>query len=297
MHGEELERTMLAFIKREVRHPGRDHDHRERPGHPQRQHDLHQRGRQVRPGRPAPAPRPGRPLQAPGLCLPAARVGQVGHAQRGQAAEGDRGVHRSSGAGFKIALRDLEIRGAGNILGAEQSGHIESVGYELYCSLLESAARALTNQPEKPLFDCSVELGWRAYLPRDYVPAPRIKLELYRRLGRLRTLNHLADFRQEMIDRFGPLPRPAENLLIETEIRIMAGAWKLERIHVETGAVRRPDLRRPDPDRSPGPPPSGARSGSSTPRRRTSRWAKTRSRRPRSPSGCGPCCGREDSLT
>ncbi len=63
------------------------------------------------------------------------------------------------GAGFKIALRDLEIRGAGNILGPEQSGHIESVGYELYCSLLESAVRALTNQPEKPLFDCSVELA------------------------------------------------------------------------------------------------------------------------------------------
>jgi transcription-repair coupling factor (superfamily II helicase) len=139
------------------------------------------------------------------------------------------------GAGFKIALRDLEIRGAGNILGAEQSGHIESVGYELYCSLLESAARSLTNQPEKPLYDCSVELGWRAYLPRDYVPVARIKLELYRRLGRLRTLNHLADFRQEMIDRFGPLPRPAENLLIETEIRILAGSWKLERIHVEQG--------------------------------------------------------------
>ncbi|HZW30716.1 MAG TPA: transcription-repair coupling factor [Isosphaeraceae bacterium] len=139
------------------------------------------------------------------------------------------------GAGFKIALRDLEIRGAGNILGAEQSGHIESVGYELYCSLLESAARALTNQPEKPLFDCSVELGWRAYFPRDYVPAARLKLELYRRLARLRSLNHLADFRQELIDRFGPLPRPAENLLTETELRILAGAWKLERIHVEEG--------------------------------------------------------------
>ncbi len=139
------------------------------------------------------------------------------------------------GAGFKIALRDLEIRGAGNILGAEQSGHIESVGYELYCSLLESAARALTNQPEKPLFDCSVELGWRAYLPRDYVPAPRVKLELYRRLGRLRSLNHLADFRKEVVDRFGPLPRQAENLLVEAEIRILAGAWKLDRIHVESG--------------------------------------------------------------
>ncbi|MFI5455146.1 MAG: transcription-repair coupling factor [Isosphaerales bacterium] len=139
------------------------------------------------------------------------------------------------GAGFKIALRDLEIRGAGNILGPEQSGHIESVGYELYCSLLESAARSLTNQPEKPFFDCSVELSWRAYLPRDYVPSPRIKLELYRRLARLRTLNHLADFRQEMIDRFGPLSRPAENLLIEAEIRILAGVWKIERIHVEQG--------------------------------------------------------------
>jgi transcription-repair coupling factor (superfamily II helicase) len=139
------------------------------------------------------------------------------------------------GAGFKIALRDLEIRGAGNILGPEQSGHIESVGYELYCSLLESAARALTNQPEKATASCSVELSWRAYLPRDYVPSPRIKLELYRRLGRLRTLNHLGDFRREMIDRFGPLPRPAENLLVETEIRIAASAWRIERIHVEEG--------------------------------------------------------------
>ena len=79
----------------------------------------------------------------------------------------------SLGAGFKIALRDLEIRGAGNILGPEQSGHIESVGYELYCSLLESAVRSLTHQPEKPLFDCSVELSWRAYLPKDYVPGPQ----------------------------------------------------------------------------------------------------------------------------
>ena len=95
MHGEELERTMLAFIKRQVRYPGRDHDHRERPRHPQRQHDLHQRGRQVRPGRPASASRPGRPLQAPGVRLSAPRVEQIGHAQRGQAVEGDRRVHRA----------------------------------------------------------------------------------------------------------------------------------------------------------------------------------------------------------
>ena len=140
---------------------------------------------------------------------------------------------KSLGAGFKIALRDLEIRGAGNILGAEQSGHIESVGYELYCSLLETAVRKATKQPDKPLFDCSVELKWRAYLPRDYVPAPRLKLELYRRLARLRSLDHLADFRQELNDRFGPPPRPAENLLAEAELRILAGGWKIDRIHVE----------------------------------------------------------------
>jgi transcription-repair coupling factor (superfamily II helicase) len=137
------------------------------------------------------------------------------------------------GAGFKIALRDLEIRGAGNILGAEQSGHIESVGYELYCSLLESAVRTLTRQPERPLFECSIELAWRAYLPRDYVPGPRVKIELYRRLARLRSLERLADFRQELSDRFGALPRPAENLCVEAELRILAERWQIERIYVE----------------------------------------------------------------
>jgi transcription-repair coupling factor (superfamily II helicase) len=137
------------------------------------------------------------------------------------------------GAGFKIALRDLEIRGAGNILGAEQSGHIESVGYELYCALLESAVRSLTRQPEKPKFDCSIELSWRAYLPSNYVPGPRVKVELYRRLARVRSLERLADFRQELIDRFGPLPAQAENLMTEAELRVLAGNWGLERIHVE----------------------------------------------------------------
>jgi transcription-repair coupling factor (superfamily II helicase) len=137
------------------------------------------------------------------------------------------------GAGFKIALRDLEIRGAGNILGPEQSGHIESVGYELYCSLLEAAVRSLTRQPEKPKYDCSIELSWRAYLPRDYVPGPRVKVELYRRLGRVRSLERLADFRQELLDRFGPLPTPAENLLAESELRVLAERWGLNRIHVE----------------------------------------------------------------
>jgi transcription-repair coupling factor (superfamily II helicase) len=234
MHGEQLERTMLAFIKREydilvattIIESGLDIpnvntifiNEADKYGLA----DLHQlRGRVGRYKHRAYAY----------LLLESDKSVTPNAVKRLKAIE----EFTALGAGFKIALRDLEIRGAGNILGAEQSGHIESVGYELYCSLLESAARALTNQPEKPLFECSVELAWRAYLPRDYVSVSRLKLELYRRLGRLRTLNHLADFRQEMIDRFGPLPRAAENLLAETEIRILAGAWKLERIHVEQG--------------------------------------------------------------
>ncbi|GIW87238.1 MAG: transcription-repair-coupling factor [Isosphaeraceae bacterium] len=137
------------------------------------------------------------------------------------------------GAGFKIALRDLEIRGAGSILGSEQSGHIEAVGYELYCSLLESAVRALTNRPDREPPECAVQLRWRAYLPRDYVPAPKLKVELYRRLSRLRSLDELSDFETELVDRFGPLPAPARNLLVETEIRLLATPWQIQRIHVE----------------------------------------------------------------
>ena len=137
------------------------------------------------------------------------------------------------GAGFKIALRDLEIRGAGNILGSEQSGHIEAVGYELYCSLLESAVRSLTNAPPKLGGECSIELSWRAYLPKDYVPGPKLKVELYRRLGRLRKLSDLAEFTQELIDRFGPLSKPGLNLLSAHELRIRAEHWQIYRIHVE----------------------------------------------------------------
>src|SRR5205807_1910095 len=92
------------------------------------------------------------------------------------------------GAGFKIAMRDLEIRGAGNILGTQQSGHIAAVGYELYCSLLENAVRSLKSMPLKTPLETTVELPWPAYLPRDYVPGQKQKIEIYRRLARVRRL-------------------------------------------------------------------------------------------------------------
>ena len=123
------------------------------------------------------------------------------------------------GAGFEIAMRDLEIRGAGNILGTEQSGHIATVGYELYCELLEQAVRQLKRLPPKTSLDVDLNLPSQAYLPRGYVPDLRIKIDLYRRLGRVTNAEELADFRRELVDRFGPPPPPAEQLLRLASLR------------------------------------------------------------------------------
>src|SRR5436305_12286024 len=114
------------------------------------------------------------------------------------------------GAGFKIALRDLEIRGAGNILGTQQSGHIAAVGYELYCQLLENAVRSMKKLPAKAPLETTIDLPWPAYLPHDYVPDQKGRIEVYRRLARVRDAAKLDDFRQELRDRYGLLPEPAE---------------------------------------------------------------------------------------
>ena len=139
----------------------------------------------------------------------------------------------SLGAGFKIALRDLEIRGAGNILGNEQSGHIAAIGYELYCQLLENAVRALKKLPLKAPLEVTVDLPWQAFLPREYVEGQKLRIEAYRRLSRIRRLDRLDEFRAELRDRYGPLPEPAEWLLRMQEMRIRATAWKIDAVHLE----------------------------------------------------------------
>jgi transcription-repair coupling factor (superfamily II helicase) len=144
------------------------------------------------------------------------------------------------GAGFKIALRDLEIRGAGNILGTQQSGHIAAVGYEMYCQLLENAVRTFKKQPLRTPLEIHVDLPWSAYLPRDYVQSQRQRIEVYRRLSRIRKLERLADFRQEMRDRFGALPEPAEWLLRFAELRLLAAQWKIASIHLEKASESSP---------------------------------------------------------
>jgi transcription-repair coupling factor (superfamily II helicase) len=137
------------------------------------------------------------------------------------------------GAGFKIAMRDLEIRGAGNILGTQQSGHIAAVGYELYCQLLENAVRHLKHQPLRTPLEVAIDLPWPAFLPRDYVPGQRQKIEVYRRLARIRRPERLDDFRQELRDRFGAIPEKAEWLLRLAELRLLATKWQVVDLHLE----------------------------------------------------------------
>ncbi len=137
------------------------------------------------------------------------------------------------GAGFAISMRDLEIRGAGNLLGTQQSGHIAAVGYELYCQLLETAVRKLRQLPPAISIDVNVNLPGKAYFPADYVEDLRFKIDLYRRLVRVASVEQLQEFRRELVDRFGPPPAPVQRILEIAELRIDAAVWQVSAIYVE----------------------------------------------------------------
>ena len=137
------------------------------------------------------------------------------------------------GAGFALAMRDLELRGAGNILGTQQSGHIAMVGYEMYCALLERAVRQLKKLPPRESVDVNIDLPGEAYLPRGYVPDMRAKIDLYRRLARFTTESVVDDFAGELTDRFGPLPAVVAHLLELARLRIWAHGWGLNSIRLE----------------------------------------------------------------
>ncbi|MFQ5862502.1 MAG: transcription-repair coupling factor [Candidatus Brocadiales bacterium] len=156
-------------------------------------------------------------------------------------------VFSELGAGFKIALRDLEIRGAGNILGPEQHGHIQAVGYEMYRQLLESAVRRARKEPSlPPRTDVSISLNLDSYLPHEYMPEEDQKLEAYRKLSRCRSMEELQNFEMELRDRFGPLPVEVKNLLIEKELRLAAQTFSVRSILRTNGKVvmEVEDLRR-----------------------------------------------------
>lgn len=144
--------------------------------------------------------------------------------------------HSGLGAGFQLALRDLETRGAGNLLGAEQSGHIAAVGFELYCQLLRRTVAALKGEPLPPLIDVTVRLDFLApaaaeagaapplALPADYIEDENLRLQAYRRIASIVTEAEARAVREDLRDRFGPPPPAVERLLRVARIRVRAAA-------------------------------------------------------------------------
>ena len=185
------------------------------------------------------------------------------------------------GAGFQVALRDLEIRGAGNLLGAEQSGHIASVGFDLYTEMLAEAVEDLKSNAEaRPrevlpheerdlLRKVLIDLPVAAHVPESYVPEIEARLALYQRISGLRTLEDAAELERETVDRLGELPVPLVNLLRLVRIRIAArdGSPPRGRRHRDRDAGQPAVQRAPDagaPGSSQGWPHPGARSSERT---------------------------------
>jgi transcription-repair coupling factor (superfamily II helicase) len=143
------------------------------------------------------------------------------------------------GAGFKIAMHDLEIRGAGDILGADQHGHVAAVGFELYTQMLEGAVNEQRGAPKKAdLPEIVVDLALSTAIPDDYVPSRQRKLELYRRIAEMRALEDLGGLRDELRDRYGPPPEPVRNLLYGVEVKLRAIAAGATEVR-----ARGPELR------------------------------------------------------
>ncbi len=145
------------------------------------------------------------------------------------------------GSGIKIAMRDLEIRGAGNVLGAEQHGHMDAVGYDLYCKLLNQAVLALKGklkQEEEMDFETVVECDIDAYIPAYYIKNEYLKLDIYKRISAIETEEEESDMQDELIDRFGEMPKPVENLLTIASIKAMA-----HRVYITEVLINRQEFR------------------------------------------------------
>ena len=143
------------------------------------------------------------------------------------------------GSGIKIAMRDLEIRGAGNVLGAEQHGHMEAVGYDLYCKMLNQAVLALKGEAqEEDSCQTVVECDIDAYIPPVYIKNEYQKLDIYKRISTIETEDEYMDMQDELIDRFGDLPQSVENLLKIAMLRAMA-----HRVFVTEVRLNRQEIR------------------------------------------------------
>jgi len=162
--------------------------------------------------------------------------------------------YSSLGAGFKIAMRDLEIRGAGNLLGTRQSGHIAAIGFDLYCQLLKQSVSKLKGEPaadrvdvsfhvdflctNESLYHRSPEGSLPAFVPADYMPEPRLRITAYRELAEASRVAELEGLREQWTDRFGRIPKALENLLVCTEIKIRAAHKGCSSVEMRDGKLK-----------------------------------------------------------
>ena len=141
------------------------------------------------------------------------------------------------GSGFKIAMRALEIRGAGNVLGPEQSGFMLSVGYDMYLKLLEEAVLTQQGQPVPKRTECAADLAVAASIPDRYVPAPEQRMDLYRRIAAIRSEEEADDLVDELIDRYGEPPRTVNNLISVALLRAAAAEADITDIAQKNGQL------------------------------------------------------------
>ena len=140
------------------------------------------------------------------------------------------------GMGYSIAMRDLEIRGAGDLLGMRQSGHISAVGFDLYTRLLQRAVTELkavrdgTEPPAPMISGVTLNLPLQAFLPEDYVPNDTLRLQLYRRMGNLGSMKEIDELEKELSDRFGALPKPVQNLTFQLRLKVLAAKVQVKSI-------------------------------------------------------------------
>jgi transcription-repair coupling factor (superfamily II helicase) len=138
--------------------------------------------------------------------------------------------HSDLGAGFQIAMSDLKIRGGGTILGASQSGHIAAVGYDMFLKLMENAIADLKGEETIEPLDPEINVNFSAFLSESYIPDIDQRMSAYRRLAKMTELQQLADFKAESLDRFGPLPAEAENLLLKIMLKVLAKTAGVSRL-------------------------------------------------------------------
>jgi len=147
-------------------------------------------------------------------------------------------AHTDLGAGMAIAMKDLEIRGAGNLLGGEQSGHIAEVGFDLYIRLVGEAVADYRGEDAEPEPEMKIELPVDAHLPAEYVESERLRLEMYKRLAAVTSDADIAAVRDELVDRYGPPPPPAEALLAVAAFRLQARRHGINEVVAQGSMIR-----------------------------------------------------------